>query len=362
MNSVCIERLRLSEWRNLAGLDWCPAPCFNVLDGSNGAGKTSILEAIDYLGALRSFRGAKAAELIRHAASACRLSVELAAEPLARRLTVELRRPSGRLLELDGKRPASFAVWRRHLPTVLFQPGDLSLVAGAAEGRRHYLDRILELTEPSYARTLTAYQHALRSRNRLLRHAQLNAAAAQVYDALLAEHGEAMMRARLALTTRLAGIAAVAFAQVAAHKSPLGLRYASRAPAEGEALRQLLAATADKDRRLRYTSEGPHTDDLVLTLSELDARRQASQGQQRTIVLALKLAEMSCLAACVQRTPIFLLDDVSSELDAPTNRRFFEQLAGLAGQALITTTDRRLIPLPASLRQDFAIAEGSLGA
>ncbi|HEY8431071.1 MAG TPA: DNA replication/repair protein RecF [Sandaracinaceae bacterium] len=358
MSALRLERLVARGFRNLADLDLSPGPRFNVLFGDNGQGKSNLLEAIDYLGSLTSFRGASREDLIAHGAERALLAARFLTSPAPVKVQVRLSR-SGRELAMDDKRPRSTAAWNAALPMVLFHPGDVALAGGAPEARRAFLDRILEQMDPTYARASQAYRKALRSRNRLLRSPSPDRRSIAAYDELLASAGAVIGRSRSELAGDLKPRVERAFAEIAGEELPLELAYRPRVAPSADAIRRALAASLEKDLARGFTVEGPHGDDLVLSVRARVARHAASQGQHRMMVLALKIAELDVLTKRTGRVPILLLDDVSSELDATRNRRLFALLDRLGGQVFLTTTQRELIRLEQA-RVDYRVEAGRI--
>ena len=352
-----IASLRARGFRNLDEIDLVPGPHFNVIHGDNGAGKSSILEAIYYLGALKSFRGAKAEDLVGLGAAKATLEAMLEGGAAPHRLRIEIGRSQRRQLQLDGKRPRSTSTWFQTVRMVLFHPGDLVLASGSAEKRRAFLDRVLEQMDPVYAATLASYEKALRSRNRLLKDERVDRRSVRAYDAILSKAGAVVGQARQRLVDDLGPRVERAFEEVFAGQTPLAVRYAPRVDPTEEALAQALERSFEKDRARGFTADGPHGDDLELRLHEVGARHHGSQGQHRTIVLALKTAELDLLSERTGRVPILLLDDVSSELDRSRNRRFFEVLSQTGGQVFLTTTHPEFILLEND-RVDFRVDGG----
>ena len=357
--ALVLERLVLRGFRNLADLDLAPGPRFNVVGGDNGQGKSNLLESIHYLGALASFRLAKKDDLIRHDAERAILAGRFDVPPAPVTAKVRLERAGTRALALDDKRPRSTASWIAALPMVLFHPGDLALASGSPDARRAFLDRILQQMDPRYSRALTSYGRALRSRNRLLRREGVDRRSVIAFDAILATEGAAIAGARARLVQALKPLAERAFADVAGEALPLAIDYRPRVEPTEAAIRAALAASIDKDLARGFTADGPHGDDLALTVRARGARHHASQGQHRMMVLALKVAELEVLTQRVGRVPILLLDDVSSELDRTRNERLFALLDELGGQVFLSTTHPALIALSRE-RVDWRVREGQV--
>jgi DNA replication and repair protein RecF len=359
VQALRVAKLRTRGFRNLQPLELQPGPHFNVLYGDNGQGKSNLLEAIDYVGNLQSFRGALASDMIAREEDHAELAAEVHGDTLPHLYTVRLHRQGSREVELDGKRPKSRASYLGAIQTVLFHPGDLALVSGAPEQRRGYLDRILGHFDATYVATLSAYERALRSRNQLLRAERPVRKAITAYDELLASAGAVLGQARDRLVTELAPLVVDAFAEVTGEAQVLAMSYAPRVRPELAVLRDALEQSLEKDLARGFTAEGPHADELALTLDETPVKRFGSQGQQRAIVLALKIAELHELSLRVGSVPVLLLDDVSSELDPTRSRRLFRLLGELGGQVFLTTTRPELILIDRD-REDFMVQSGSV--
>lgn len=353
--------LTLRGFRNLAPLTFEPGPHFNVLHGDNGQGKSNLLEAIDYLSRLGSFRGASTDELVGMDADEAQMLAVLSGQPLPRELRIRLRRGAARTVAVDGKRPKSRATYHLDQQVVLFHSGDMTLTTGGPDKRRAFLDRILEQVDGTYSASLAAYDKALRSRNRLLKAEHPDVRAITAYDELLASAGTIVALARDQLVQELAPRVSARFAEISDQGLALELTYQPRVPPSVERHRQVLKDALRKDLARGFTADGPHADDLLFSLADNRAKRFASQGQHRAIVLALKVAEMEELTARVGRVPILLLDDVSSELDRTRNAQLFTLLSRLGGQVFLTTTHPEFILLRDN-RRDFAVAGGVVTA
>lgn len=358
-DALRLSRLALRGFRNLSDLDLSPGPRFNVVSGDNGQGKSNLLEAIHYLGSLRSFRLARKDDLIAHGAERALIAGKFESSPVPTTAKVKLDRLKARSLALDDKRPRTTASWVASLQMVLFHPGDLALASGAPQLRRDLLDRVLEQMDPGYPKTLAAFTKALRSRNRLLRQEGADPRSITAFDELLATSGEIIGQARARLVEELAPLAESAFHRVADSEGMFRTRYVPKVEPTADQIRAALKRTLRKDLARGFTGEGPQGDDLGLTVHDRGARHHASQGQHRMMVLALKIAELEVLARRVGRVPILLLDDVSSELDRRRNTRLMELLDELGGQVFVTTTHPDLIDVSRG-RHELQVSSGAV--
>lgn len=355
-----LKQLSLRGFRNLAAVDLEPGPQFNVLHGDNGQGKSNLLEAIDYVGRLKSFRGARNEELISREEAQADLTAVLDHTPLDRTHRIRLRRQGGRLVAVDGKRPRSRAAYHLGQQIVLFHPGDMQLAAGGPDQRRDFLDHILIQFDARYGAALTAYERALRSRNRILKADRPDRRAVGAFDQVLAQEGAVVGRGRAALLAHLGPRVEQLFEEISGQGLALSVSYQPRVEPDVQCILSALAQAWPKDIGRGFTADGPHGDDVGLLLAGTPARRFASQGQHRAMVLALKIAELEELSERVGRVPILLLDDVSSELDRRRNRLLFDLLSRLGGQVFLTTTHPEFILLQEN-RCDFAVKAGQIG-
>lgn len=351
--------MELRGFRNLEPLSVVPGERFNVLYGDNAAGKSSLLEAIDYIATLRSFRSAKTEDLIQDGEEHALMRVHMRGSSLPRSFECRLHRNAPRELLLDGKRPRSIAVWHASVHAVTFQPGDLDLAAGGPDSRRVWLDRVLMQMDPTYASALATYTRALRSRNRLLKAERPDRRAITSFNEMLATSGVVLSLARERLLSDVSPLASSAFQEIAGDDVGLTVSYKPRVSSDVADARRALEESLDKDLLRGFTAEGPHADDVALQLAESNARHHASQGQHRALVLSLKVAELLVLARRTGHTPVLLLDDVSSELDRGRNRRFFSLLSKMGGQVFLSTTHREFILLDEA-RTEFRVENGRI--
>jgi DNA replication and repair protein RecF len=365
-----IRELRAEGWRNLAPLTLVPGDRLSVLHGDNGQGKTNVIEAAYYLAVLRSFRTSHAEDLIGRGESAtgtARLRAEITHRGLERRFEIELR-PTGRVARLDGKVVRGTAAALGAVSVVLFVPEDLLLPRAAPSSRRRFLDLAIFNIERGYYDEASAFQKVLKNRNALLKRGPADPMLLDTYDEELARTGARVVMRRRALVAALTPLFREHFR--ALHSElPVSLAYVSD-PDIGQAgseedvrgrLRDGLAARRGLDERRRFTGFGPHTDDLEIGLAGAPARSHASQGQLRSLVLALKLAELSNVEARLGDPPVLLLDDVPSELDPVRRALLFDVIGRLDCQTLISVTEREIVPAQPA-RRDFLVRAGSVVA
>lgn len=367
-----VERLRLFRFRNYAEETVELGPGLNVVVGRNAQGKTNLLEAVATVALTRSPRAGSAAEVIGWGEEACRVSASVVRPEGPVELDLTLRRGEGervvRTLAVGGTSRAARSVLGL-CPVVLFWPEDLQLVKGGPEGRRRLLDIVLSQVDPRTADDLVRYRRTIEQRNAMLRLVRDGGAGFEAVDAFtrqLVELGGRIRVARARLVRSLDPLATAALAELTEGREELGLRYVGEGveaddPVEAAAaLAAILAERRGEEIARGITVAGPHRDDVEILLDGRPARSTASQGQQRSIVLACKLAEVRHVAAAAGVAPVLLLDDVLSELDAGRRLRLLAALgAGTATQALLTTSETAALELPdgADVRR-FAVSAG----
>lgn len=352
----CFESLRLELQAGLT-----------IFEGNNAQGKTSILEAACVLLRLQSPRTSTLADLIRivdgsgsgtgtesgiNAESAANTHIHnntgtdqgqirgfsvrgrFGDSELSLRHTVK----SGRKLTVDGETQGRSAEYLRYSGLVVWiASDDLTLVKGGASPRRRYLDFMASQLYPLYRPALKAYERALRSRNFLLkRDASPNWAQIDAYTKILIERGAVLTHYRRELLTALAPLAAASQKQISEQDESLVIEYQAASGADDDLAAELLRRRPDEQRR-RQTLAGPHRDDITLTVNGLPAAKFASEGQQRTLALALKLAQSQLFIEKTARPPVLLIDDVFGELD-PTRRNALMAAWPADSQKLVTTT------------------------
>jgi DNA replication and repair protein RecF len=357
-----IDSIALRQFRNIERADLGDLPRFTVLSGDNGHGKTSMLEAIYFVCTSKSFRTTKLAEMVRHGAPAAHVRAAVLEGEDRREQAVGLE-GARRSVTLAGKRPPSLASYAVKSPVVVFHPGEMVLSSGPASKRRTLLDRVALFVDPTSMDHLARYTAASRSRQRALEARGEEAPDVEAFEHIMATHGAALTRARRQAFDRLLPELLRSFARITAEKRALTAAYDPGGSEDEATLEAQLRSGRERDRYRGSAGAGPHRDDLVLEIGSHDVRSDASQGEHRAITMALKMAELACIAEARGARPILLLDDVSSELDMSRTALLFEFLRENPGQIFLTTTRPSLIDtrtLETGDRRDFHLVGGSL--
>lgn len=331
-----VERLSLRCFRNYRSESVLPGSGFNIVSGANAQGKTNLLEAVYLVSTGRLLRGSRDAQAVMHGEEAG--SVEAVLAGTGTTITVELRRGVRKRILLNGAGlPRASDVLGR-LPTVSFSAADLEIVRGEPSERRHFLDSELSQLYPAYLRHLSVYKRALEQRNALLKAAQesfVGSDAFEPWEEQLAEHGTSLRTYRTEWIQGIDPLAREAHADLGGGES-LRLEYV---PRDEGPLIDRLAESRTEDVRRGTTGSGSHRDDLAIEVGGTDARQFGSQGQQRTAVIALKLAVLASATRLLGVPPVLLLDDVFSDLDHCRRAKLVERALAVGGQAFLTCTE-----------------------
>lgn len=305
-----LAHLRLRDFRNYGRLDVDFTPGFHVLLGDNAQGKTNILEAIYLMATLRSFRGVGGAQMIRHGQKGYYVGGRVVG---VGEHTVKMYWSlAERKLSLDDQPVRRLGDFLGVVRVVVFCTEDLQLVKGTGRVRRRFLDLLLSQTHPGYLPLLQRYARALRSRNALLKQRVVDDIALESFSNELVKLGNEMIALRLQLIPRLSPLTRLAYRRISNDAEELRLEYQ---PSVRGDFAVELAKNRARERALRTTVIGPHRDDLQLLLNEKSAAQFGSEGQKRTLAVALKMAQTDYLTGLHGTPPILLIDDVMGELD-----------------------------------------------
>ena len=336
-----ITQIRLRDFRNYQALSLPLEPGVNVLYGANAQGKTNILEAVYVCCLGRSHRTTHETELIRQGERSAYANVQVERRDGPRSVELLLESNERKRIQVSGVPIRRMSELMGHVQCVLFAPEDLQLIKGGPSLRRRYLDTALCQMSPAYFSALTRYNAALSQRNAMLKKGIEEAAIYEAYEQTMAQAGAEVLWHRQQFCREIQPLAAQLYADIAEGEQ-MQACYRSQV-AEGERaeieaeLSSLLANARETDRRRYMTSVGPHRDDVEVSIADKPARSYASQGQQRTAVLALKLAEVERMRARTGHRPVLMLDDVLSELDLKRQQALTEQVEG---QVLLTTATK----------------------
>lgn len=315
------------------------SPGVNIVVGPNASGKTNLLEAI-YMMARGSAFKSDDANMISYDAPWGRIDCTLDND---RRRSVKLTNiPFSKSFVVDDVEKKRL-LEPKQLPTVLFEPTHMLLLSGEPDRRRAYLDDLLSQTELGFAGLLKDYKRTLAQRNRLLKQESVQADHLFVWDVRLSDLGGKVVEKRQLYTDFLQKQLTENYRSVSGNEEELAVVYDSKLPTEhyANAMLQSLKVRFEMDRIRGYTSIGPHRDDLKISLNGNDAKSSASRGETRSIVLALKIAELKLLEEKTGKKPLLLLDDVFSELDGKRRRTLAQTLKDY--QVFITTTDADVV-------------------
>jgi len=343
-----LKKLYLRQFRNYQEQKVEFKAAKTILVGNNAQGKSNLLEAVELLATLRSHRMARDRDLIKEGEPLAQINASLERSLGISDLSLIIRRGARRTVSINGESVRRQLDFLGILNAVEFSSLDLELVRGGPEGRRNWIDTLLIQLEPIYAHILQEYNQVLRQRNACLKR-QLNAPANSlqselaIWDAQLTTIGTRVIRRRDRAIQRLAPIATDWHGSISANTEVLQIKYLPNVPIDNhpEAIPQsFLAKIKQRSTAELYrgtTLVGPHRDELEFSINQVPARQYGSQGQQRTLVLALKLAELQLIAEVVKESPLLLLDDVLAELDLSRQNQLLDAIQDRF-QTLITTT------------------------
>ena len=324
------------------------APGFHLLLGDNAQGKTNILEAIYLMATLRSFRGVGGAQMIRHGAKGYFVGGNVVGQGDHEiKMYWALRE---RKLTLDGQPVKKLSDYLGALRTVVFCTEDVQLIKGTARARRRFLDLLLAQTNPIYLPLLQRYMHTVRARNALLKQRTIDEAALESFSDEMVKLGNEIIRARRELVPKFSPLARLAYRRISNDAEELRIEYQ---PSVKHDFAVELASSRARERTFRATLVGPHRDDLQLLQNEKSAAQFGSEGQKRTLAIALKMAQAEFLAGIHGSPPILLIDDVMGELDVKRRSGFLpllEQARRTRGQVFMTCTEENW---PSELGKDL---------
>ena len=343
-----------TDFRCLGAVEFDPHPQFSLIFGANASGKTSLLEAIAYLGRGRSFRGAGARDLVRHGAKEFVLFGEVAGAAVQHRLGVR-NGPDGLELSLDGDRSGGTASLASALPLQVIDPEVHELVGGSPDQRRRFMDWMTFHVEHGYLAVWRRFRRALKQRNAILRSGRGDL---DSWDREFVELAGAVDQARSVVLESAIPVLETAAADLL--EAPVSFEY-QRGWASDRTLAEALQDSRSRDQQTGSSNIGPHRSDLKLRMDDRLAKRLVSRGQQKLLACAMVLGSMEVVGQALGRAPLLLLDDPAAELDGRALSRLMSAVGAGGGQVIATALTRDAVPTP----QDYAlfhVEHGSLSA
>ena len=356
-----IESIKLHNWRNISACNLDISSKVVVLYGENGAGKTNLLESIYVLSSLRSFRDHAKNNLIKKGEDRALIEAKVKSSMGTRNMLWSYS-SRARHLSIDNVPQKKISVWFSLIRSILFAPEHINIVRGGPEYRRNFIDRARFIANPSYLSVIQKYLFYIDQKKALLRSKNIDKVVLEILNQNIVEYGIKVILQRKAMLESLQEPFQTMHKNMTEGKEITTLRFKGLGEVDNEKLRnhfeEKLKKMQDEEIRQMKLLVGPHRDDIEILINGFPSKKFASQGQARTIVLALKLAE---LQAATQRNeyPLFLLDDLSSELDRIRTNRLMSILSDFNNQIWLTTTDpNHLGPVPKNTLQKIRISEG----
>jgi DNA replication and repair protein RecF len=359
-----LRQISISNFRNFESASIKPGENFNLFYGMNGQGKTNLLEAIYVLGNSRSFRYAKLPDLIRQGQSYSKILGGISSGGITSSISLRLEH-SGRKVEMDGKTVQKVSDLHGKLTTVVFSPDDTGMVKFGPDTRRRYLDRAVYTGDIAYLFCWHDYHRILKQRNVLLK--QQVKSGLDIWTEKLAETGAEVIFRRQNYIAVLNRLLEKHYNTISGSCEKAGITYSPEGVNGNEAskihsdLIELYSRHEKIDEKYGTTTAGPHRDDLTFHLDGRPLKSLGSQGQQKSFVLALKMAEIDHLQSMYEEPPILLLDDISSELDMERKRNLLGFLNSRQIQTFITTTEPSTALIEATTKCSvFHVEQGNL--
>lgn len=356
---MILKRLCISGYRNVESAELELSPTLNCLVGDNGAGKTNVLDAVHYLSMCRSSLGGTDRQSVRHGAEFFVIEGDYEADAgHGLRVMCSFSGSTGKKVKSGGKEHERLSDHVGSVPLVIISPADTFLISDAADERRRWLNSFISQLDRAYLQSLVRYNSVLAERNKVLRDG-IDSELLDVLDMQLAAHGDAINARRQTIVDQMRPLVADYYARLADDREAVEMSYRSDATAEGMAA--VLAASRQKDLVNGFSSAGVHRDDILMKIGGDTLRRYGSQGQQKSFLVALKLAQFAVVREATGERPILLLDDLFDKLDTGRVGRLIELVEGNDfGQIFISDCNRARLEsvLGIRARKLFEVRDG----
>lgn len=333
-----INSLSLRNFRNYESLDISFNPSRNIIVGENAQGKTNLVESVYMCSFARSFRTSNSTDLVMFGKDMCLISADIESSSLDRKIGISVTRQGKKMIKKDGKPVSRTAELLNNLVVVIFSPEDLRIIKDSPDKRRNFINKEISQLRPRYFECLKNYNDALKQKNALLKSEVIMDEMLDIYDSQLAYNGYELVKYRRNFVDKLSACSSELQSRISQGRESLEITYSESCRADSaEQMMAEFAASRDKDRMYRSASIGPHRDDLEFFINGKDARKFGSQGQQRTIALCMKLAEVRIAREVLMENPVLILDDVLSELDIERQKFLLKEIDDV--QLFITSTE-----------------------
>ncbi|MBQ3248728.1 MAG: DNA replication and repair protein RecF [Alistipes sp.] len=357
-----LEKISIVNFKNIADEQIVLARGINCFVGDNGAGKTNILDAVHYLSLARSMHTLSDAQSVSHSAEGFVVDGTFVRDDDRREQVVcGYARRGGKTLKRNGKEYDKLSDHVGHFPIVVVSPADTALISDSAEERRRYINRFISQIDRPYLAALIRYNAALQERNKLLKTSPTEEMLL-IYDAMLTAAADTIYKRRKEVIERMLPLVEHYYALLAEERETISMEY--RSELQEAALMEILLACRQKDFVNEHTTAGIHRDDILFAISGYPLRKYGSQGQQKSFLIALKLAEYTLLAEHTGEKPILLLDDLFDKLDMRRVAQLLKLVDGdTFGQILITDCNKhRLEHTLSEAKAEYMLLNISNGA
>lgn len=342
---MLLQSLNVTNFKNIAGAQFDFSDKLNCLLGRNGMGKSNLLDAIHYLSFCKSFTGAPDQLITRRGEDFMMMQARYLRRDVTEDIAVSLGAGRRKSFKRSGKEYKRLSAHIGTFPAVLVAPADLALITGGGDERRRFMDMIIAQGDSQYLDHLIRYNHNLTQRNALLRDGSTDRTLFMAVETAMDMSAAYIVRARQRMVDRMSQLHAQYYNAIAGTTGgeAVSLQYTSSLTGEQAlSLMDMMERNRVRDTMLRFTSDGPHRDDLTLLLDGMSLRRTASQGQQKTFTIAMRLAQYDFLAGATGLKPLLLLDDIFDKLDATRVEAIINVVSDSRfGQIFITDTNRR---------------------
>jgi DNA replication and repair protein RecF len=365
---VFLSNLEIRNYKNWQQVHLLLSPQINCFVGVNGAGKTNLLDAVYYLSLTRSHFSAQDQNCLRHGGDFFTVAGTFVKDPITEDARITVQPGSRKSVKVNNNEHKKLSDHIGLFPLVMITPNDIMLIHEGSTGRRKFLDGMISQTDKTYLSNLLAYNRALEQRNRQLRlFAENNysdSGLLDAYDRQLVTYGSSIYQARVAYLGEYVPVFSEAYRFISGTDDEAGLSYSSQL--HGTLLEELLSRGQKADLQAQRTLSGIHRDDLDLTIGGRSLSKFGSQGQQKSYIIALKLAQYAYLSKKTGLKPLLLLDDIFEKLDAGRLGRLMERIRGEGfGQIFISDTHLERVQqvlelLPETNVKYFRIVQGEI--